>query len=83
MKTNGEGNVRGKSGFTVSVHAAEEGGYWAEEIELPGRMSQGESEEVLLASVAGAITAVLDSYAEDGEDPPLPDPILRTVRLSV
>jgi predicted RNase H-like HicB family nuclease len=61
--------------FHIVMHPAEEGGYWAEVIELPGCMSQGETEEELAANLADAIRAVLASYASDGEPPPLPRPV--------
>lgn len=83
MTTRLTGRAQPGYDFTVAVHAAEEGGYWAEVVELPGCMSQGESEEELLANIADAIAAVIDSYIEDGEELPLPDPIVRTVRITV
>jgi len=56
--------------FHVIVHEAEEGGYWAEVIELPGCMSQGETHAETLVNVQAAIVAVLRTYIEDGD--PLP-----------
>ncbi|HZQ38280.1 MAG TPA: type II toxin-antitoxin system HicB family antitoxin [Dehalococcoidia bacterium] len=67
--------------FHIIVHEAEEGGYWGEVIELPGCMSQGETEADLRANLRGAIDAVLASYAADGEQPPL-EPV-RTETLAV
>lgn len=55
----------------VIVHEAEEGGFWAEVLELPGCMSQGESRSEVLANVEAAIRAVIHSYVEDGEPVPL------------
>ncbi len=55
--------------FTVAIYEAEEGGYWAEVLELPGCASQGESLDELRANIIDAIGAVLEVYAEDGERP--------------
>lgn len=45
--------------FTVIVHDAEEGGYWAEVLELPGCVSQGETVEELQKNIREAIEAIL------------------------
>ncbi len=55
----------------VVMHEAEEGGYWAEVLELPGCMSQGETEEETFRNVEQAFRGILHSYREDGEDIPL------------
>jgi predicted RNase H-like HicB family nuclease len=55
----------------VIVHEAEEGGYWAEVLELPGCMSQGETQPEVLANIKAAIRAIIDSYVADGEPVPL------------
>ena len=52
--------------FTVLVHEAEEGGYWAEVPELPGCLSQGETLDELRRNVAEAIEACLAILAEGG-----------------
>jgi len=69
--------------FTVAVHAAEEGGYWGEVLELPGCMSQGETEEELRLNITHALEAVLDSYAEDGEEPPIQDHVVKLLQVRV
>ena len=76
--TQNEELVDGEYEFHVVVHDAEEGGFWGEVLELPGCMSQGETEAELYANLRDAILAVLASYAEDGETPPLG----RTVRTA-
>lgn len=53
--------------FTVLVHEAEEGGYWAEVPELPGCLSQGETLDELWRNVAEAIDLCLAIRKEDGE----------------
>ena len=45
----------------VVVHAAEEGGFWAEVPALPGCVSQGETMDELLANMREAIQAWLAS----------------------
>ena len=51
--------------YTVAVHVAEEGGYWAEVLELPGCGSQGETIDELLENVVDAIQGVLEVHYED------------------
>jgi len=45
--------------YTVLVHPAEEGGFWAEVPELPGCLSQGETIEEALSNSREAIEAHL------------------------
>jgi predicted RNase H-like HicB family nuclease len=69
---------------TAIVHAAEEGGYWVEIVDLPGCASQGETVDEALANVQEALRAVIRSYVEDGEDVPLtPVAAVRTLRVPV
>ncbi len=49
----------------VLIHAAEEGGYWAEVPALPGCVSQGETVDELRASIREAIEGWL--LAGNGE----------------
>ena len=51
--------------YTVSVHVAEEGGYWGEVLELPGCGSQGETIDELLENIVDAIQGVLSVHYED------------------
>jgi predicted RNase H-like HicB family nuclease len=51
--------------FTVAVYEAEEGGYWAEVLELPGCASQGETLDELKDNVTEAIEACLQARLED------------------
>ena len=53
--------------FSVIARPAEEGGYWAEVIELPGCVTQGESKEELFHNVVEAIQACLEAYEKDGD----------------
>jgi len=52
--------------FTVLVHDAVEGGYWAEVAELPGCLSQGDTLEEVRANIQEALEACIDAYREDG-----------------
>ena len=61
--------------FNVIVRSAEEGGYWAEVVELPGCVAQGESESELRDNVFDAIEASLDAGTEPIADD-LPQPQL-------
>jgi len=51
--------------FTVSVYEAEEGGYWAEVLELPGCASQGDTLDELKDNLMEAIVACLKAHLED------------------
>lgn len=50
--------------FNVVVHPAEEGGYWAEVLGLPGCVSQGETWGELHKNITEAIEAVLQAETE-------------------
>ena len=58
-------------GFTVLVHEVEEGetGYWAEVIEMPGCVSQGETLPELLANIQEAMTAIYGSMSSIPDAP--------------
>jgi predicted RNase H-like HicB family nuclease len=53
--------------FTILVHEAEEGGYWAECLEL-GCSSQGETLDELDRNIRESIELVLEIKLEDGDD---------------
>ena len=70
--------------YTVLLHQAEEGGYWAEVPSLPGCFSQGESEREALANVKGAIESHIAALLEDGQDVPVEAaPPVQAIRVSV
>ena len=54
--------------YVVVVHAAEEGGYWAEVPALEGCFAQGESVEDVLTEVRSAIASHLEALREGGHD---------------
>ncbi len=51
--------------YTVLIHPAEEGGFWAEVQELPGCYSQGETIEETLSNSMEAIEAHLMDLKEE------------------
>jgi len=57
-------------GYTVIIHKAEEGGYWAEVPALPGCFSQGETVEEAVKNVREAIEAHLQALREEGQEIP-------------
>lgn len=52
--------------FTAIVEPAEEGGYWAYCLEVPGANGQGETVEEVLEDLAAAIELALEVMREDG-----------------
>ena len=57
-------------GYTVIIHKAEEGGYWAEVPALPGCFSQGETVEEAVKNVRKAIETHLQALREEGQEIP-------------
>ena len=51
--------------YTMMVHKAEEGGYWAEIAELPGCVTQGATLEELRANGLEAMEAALEVDTKD------------------
>ena len=65
--------------FTVRVHEGEEdeGGYWAEVLDLEGCVSQGDTLDELTENVREAILSWLEAHAEDeGHHAPRPGIIM-------
>ena len=56
--------------YTVVLHEADEGGYWAEVPSLPGCFSQGESVDETLKNAAKAIKSHVEALKEDGQKVP-------------
>jgi predicted RNase H-like HicB family nuclease len=56
--------------YTVVLHKADEGGYWAEIPALEGCYSQGETVEETIINVKEAIEAHLSALKEDGQELP-------------
>jgi predicted RNase H-like HicB family nuclease len=57
--------------YTILIHKAEEGGFWAEVPALPGCLSQGESIEETIANTKEAIELHISCMREDGEEIPV------------
>lgn len=56
--------------YTVVLHKAEEGGYWAEVPALEGCFSQGDSVEESMANIKEAIESHVLALKEEGRDLP-------------
>jgi predicted RNase H-like HicB family nuclease len=54
--------------YTVLIHPAEEGGYWAEVPALPGCFTQGETIDETLENARDAIECHLACLREDGQE---------------
>ena len=57
--------------YTVKVHPAEEGGFWAEVPALPGCFTQGENIEEIAMRAKEAIECYIASLAKDGMKAPI------------
>lgn len=62
--------------YTVNIHPAAEGGFWAEVPALPGCLTQGESLEEVTARMREAMECHLASLVRDG----LPFPVEKRSR---
>lgn len=56
--------------YTILIHKAEEGGFWAEVPALPGCYSQGETVEETISNTREAIELHISCMKEDGEEIP-------------
>ena len=57
--------------YTVTVHSAEEGGFWAEVPALGGCFTQGETIEEITIHAKEAIECYLSGLIKDGEAIPI------------
>ena len=62
--------------YTILIHKAEEGGFWAEVPALPGCLSQGETVEETIANTKEAIGLHLACMKEDKEEIPVDDEVI-------
>ncbi len=62
--------------YTVIIHTAEEGGYWAEVPALPGCFSQGETVEKTLENIKEAIDLHIESLKEEGQEIPVDEGVI-------
>ncbi len=56
--------------FHVTLQKEPNGGYVTRWLELPGALSQGETEEEALANIKDAILTIIDMMREHGEPVP-------------
>ncbi len=57
--------------YSVKIHAAKEGGYWAEVPALPGCLTQGETLDEVTEMAKDAIEGYLISLVKHGERIPV------------
>ncbi len=57
--------------YTILIHKADEGGFWAEVPALSGCFSQGETIEETIANTKEAIELHISCLQEDGEEIPV------------
>ena len=70
--------------YTVILHQAEEGGYWAEVPALPGCYSQGETVEQTMRNVKEAIESHLEALREDKQEIPTEEElVIGRVKIAV
>jgi predicted RNase H-like HicB family nuclease len=74
-------SLAGALRLSVVIHAAEEGGYWAEVPALRGCVSEGESLEEVIVNIREAARGWLEAAAE--QNPPEADPDALVVELSL
>ena len=68
--------------YTILIHKADEGGFWAEVPALPGCFSQGETVEETIANTKEAIDLHISVLKEDNEEIPVDDEfIISRVRI--
>ncbi len=66
--------------YHIVMFEAEEGGFWAEVVELPGCVAQGESMNELVQNARDAIEVFLEAMGEEGQEP-LKDRHIGTLEL--
>ena len=62
--------------YTVMIHRAEEGGYWAEVPALPGCFSQGETIEATMSNIKEAIAAHLLALQDERDAIPIEEELV-------
>jgi predicted RNase H-like HicB family nuclease len=62
--------------YTILIHKAEEGGFWADVPALPGCYSQGETIEETITNTKEAIGLHLSCMKEDQEEIPADDEVI-------
>ncbi len=67
--------------YHLNVFEAQEGGYWAEVVELQGCVAQGETIGDLKQNALDAIAIFVEAMEEDGQTPPT-DRFVASVELT-
>ena len=67
--------------YTVTLHDAEEGGFWVDVPALPGCYSQGESVDESLRNVREAIELYIATLKDEGKDAPQDSAVVYRVRV--
>lgn len=73
------GNLR----FSVILHKAEEGGYWASVPALAGCVSQGETKKEALSNIKEAIKLYIEVLKEDGKPIPSEPEFVESIEVAV
>mgnify|MGYP005843647881 CR=1 FL=1 len=68
--------------YTVILHAADEGGFWAEVPALPGCYSQGETIEDTIKNTREAIEAHLEALKQEGQPIPREEAVVGTFKVA-
>jgi len=69
--------------YTILIHKAEEGGYWAEVPALPDCFTQGETIEETIYNAKEAIELHIESLKEEGQPVPAEEDIIGTVKIVI
>ncbi len=69
--------------YTVKVHPAEEGGFWAEVPALPGCFTQGETVEEIAAMAKEAIEGFIACLIKEKQPIPVEKKVKRTKVFSL
>jgi predicted RNase H-like HicB family nuclease len=69
--------------FTLVIHPAEEGGFWAEVPALDGCFVQGETIDEVLTDAPAAIASHLDALRADGDRSLPASVVVATVTVSL
>ncbi len=59
--------LNGSRRFTVALRPEKEGGYSVQCLELPGAISEGETEQEALKNIRDAIKGFLEAFPEEAE----------------
>ena len=69
--------------YSIVIHQAEEGGYWADVPALPGCYSQGETLDETLQHATEAIELYVQALQEQGQELPKDEDVVFHVSIAV